>query len=54
MRKAAAGNQLRIIGKNISWNTNCLAVSEGQPFAEMRVPRLGTNYFRVIVEGESA
>jgi len=27
----AAGNQLRIIGKNISWNTNCLAVSEGQP-----------------------
>jgi heme/copper-type cytochrome/quinol oxidase subunit 2 len=26
-----AGNQLRISAKNISWNTNCLAISEGQP-----------------------
>jgi cytochrome c oxidase subunit II len=28
-----AGDQLRLTAHNISWNTNCLAVSTGQPFS---------------------
>src|SRR6195952_3165362 len=28
-----------------------VTVAEGQPFAEIRVPRLGTDYARVVVEG---
>jgi hypothetical protein len=28
-----AGDHLQITARNISWNTNCLAVTQGQPFS---------------------
>jgi cytochrome c oxidase subunit 2 len=48
----ATGNKLQITAKNISWNTNCLAISQGQP-ATITVSNLdaGINHNFAIWDG---